>query len=61
LTDAMRLMLQDRAIYGLVFDGARYDIGNKLDFLKTNVVFGLHHPELGPPFREFLKGLRETL
>ena len=61
LTDAMRLMLRDRAIYGLVFDGARFDIGNKLDFLKTNVVFGLHHPELGPPFREFLKGLRETL
>lgn len=57
LTDAMRLMLRDRAIYGLVFDGARFDIGNKLDFLKTNVVFGLHHPELGPPFREFLKEL----
>jgi UTP--glucose-1-phosphate uridylyltransferase len=61
LTDAMRLMLRDRAIYGLVFEGARFDIGNKLDFLKTNVVFGLQHPELGPPFRQFLKELREGL
>ncbi len=58
LTDAMRLMLQDRAMYGLVLDGQRFDIGNKLDFLKTNVVFGLNHPELGEEFRQFL---RETV
>ena len=61
LTDAMRLMLQDRAMYGLRLDGQRYDIGNKLDFLKTNVAFGLAHPELGDDFREFLKELAKTL
>jgi UTP--glucose-1-phosphate uridylyltransferase len=61
LTDAMRLMLQDRAMYGLRLDGKRYDIGNKLDFLKTNVEFGLAHPELGEDFREFLKELARTL
>ena len=61
LTDAMRLMLQDRAMYGLRLDGKRYDIGNKLDFLKTNVEFGLTHPELGDDFREFLKDLATTL
>jgi UTP--glucose-1-phosphate uridylyltransferase len=61
LTDAMRLMLRDRAMYGVVCDGRRYDIGNKLDFLKTNVEFGLHHPELGPEFRAFIKELAEKL
>jgi UTP--glucose-1-phosphate uridylyltransferase len=61
LTDAMRLMLKDRAMYGLVFEGTRFDIGNKLDFLKTNVVFGLAHPELGPDFRAFLKDLAGSL
>ena len=61
LTDAMRLMLQDRAMYGLRLDGQRYDIGNKLDFLKTNVAFGLTHPELGEDFREFLRELAKTL
>lgn len=55
LTDAMRLMLQDRAMYGIVLEGQRFDIGNKLDFLKTNVVFGLNHPELGEEFRQFLR------
>jgi UTP--glucose-1-phosphate uridylyltransferase len=61
LTDAMRLMLQDRAMYGLVFEGTRFDIGNKLDFLKTNVMFGLDHPEVGDDFRAFLKDLARTL
>lgn len=61
LTDAMRLMLQDRAMYGLRLEGKRYDIGNKLDFLKTNVEFGLAHPELGDDFRQFLKELAGTL
>jgi UTP--glucose-1-phosphate uridylyltransferase len=61
LTDAMRLMLRDRAMYGLVFDGTRFDIGNKLDFLKTNVVFGLDHPELREDFRAYLKELATRL
>jgi UTP--glucose-1-phosphate uridylyltransferase len=57
LTDAMQLMLQDVAIYGLAFPGRRHDIGSKLDFLKTNVIYGLKHPEFGPEFREFLQSL----
>jgi len=35
--------------------GERFDIGNKLDFLKTNVIFGLAHPEVSAEFREFIK------
>ena len=61
LTDAMRLMLHDRAMYGVVCDGRRYDIGNKLDFLKTNVEFGLTHPEVGEDFRAYLKELAKDL
>ncbi|CAN5330776.1 UTP--glucose-1-phosphate uridylyltransferase GalU [soil metagenome] len=55
LTDAMARMLEDRAMYGLRFPGKRYDIGNKLDFLKTNVIFGLEREDIGPAFREFIK------
>lgn len=61
LTDAMKLMVQDCAMYGLLFEGCRYDIGNKLDFLKTNVVYGLAREDLGPEFREFIKELAKTL
>ncbi len=55
LTDAMRLMLADSAMYGLRFDGRRHDIGNKLDFLKTNVIYGLAREDFGEEFRAFLR------
>lgn len=61
ITDAMRLMLQDAAIYGYAFDGRRHDIGNKLDFLKTNVIYGLERSDIGPEFRAFLKEIAQTL
>jgi len=55
LTDAMRDMVKKYAMYGLRFKGKRYDIGNKLDFLKTNIIYGLNHEEVGEPLREWLK------
>jgi UTP--glucose-1-phosphate uridylyltransferase len=57
LTDAMQMMLKDRVMYGLRFDGVRHDIGNKLDFLKTNVVFGLKSNEFSVEFKQWLKEL----
>lgn len=55
LTDAMARMLADRGMHGLRFDGKRYDIGNKLDFLKTNIEFALRREDVGPGLRKFLK------
>lgn len=55
LTDAMESLLKKRAAYGLRLDGKRHDIGNKLDFLKTNVHFALQREDIGPAFREYLK------
>ncbi len=57
LTDAMRLMVKERAMYGLKFAGARYDIGNKLDFIKTNLVFGLKRDELRAELQAFIEEL----
>ena len=55
LTDAMQLMLKHTAMYGFRFDGVRHDIGNKLDFLKTNVIYGLKRDDFGEEFRVWLK------
>ncbi|MCA1807943.1 MAG: UTP--glucose-1-phosphate uridylyltransferase GalU [Lentisphaerae bacterium] len=57
LTDAMRLLVKTRAMYGWRFQGARYDIGNKLDFIKTNLVFGLKRPDMGDDLRAFIREL----
>jgi UTP--glucose-1-phosphate uridylyltransferase len=55
LTDAMRAMLAGHPMYGLRFAGKRHDIGNKLDFLKTNIEFGLKRPEIASELYAFLK------
>lgn len=57
LTDAMARMLKTSPIYGLRFAGKRYDIGNKLDFLKTNIEFALRRDDVGPALRAWLKDL----
>lgn len=61
LTDAMRAMVRKYAMYGLRFKGTRYDIGNKLDFLKTNIIYGLMHEEIGDYLREWLKDFSKEL
>jgi UTP--glucose-1-phosphate uridylyltransferase len=57
LTDALKYMLRSRPIYGLKFEGKRYDAGDKLGFLKATVEFALNRHDLGQPFREYLKSL----
>jgi UTP--glucose-1-phosphate uridylyltransferase len=58
LTDALRHLLRSRPIYALRFDGARYDAGDKLGFLKATVEYALRRHDLGAQFREYLKGLK---
>jgi UTP--glucose-1-phosphate uridylyltransferase len=55
LTDALRLLLRRENIYSCKIEGKRYDIGNKFDYLKTIVEFGLKRKEFAQPFLEFLK------
>lgn len=55
LTDAMRRMLNDCAIYGYVFKGQRHDVGNKLDFIRTNVWYGLRRKDIGDKLRAWLE------
>lgn len=57
LTDALKHLLRSRPIYGLKFEGTRYDAGDKLGFLKATVEFALQRHDLGGPFRDYLKTL----
>ena len=61
LTDAMRLLVPTRAMYGLRFEGSRYDIGNKLDFIKTNVIFALKRPDMREEVAAFVKDVAARL
>ena len=58
LTSALKTLLSRRPIDGYLFEGKRYDAGDKLGFLKATVEFALKREDLGGPFREYLKGLK---
>lgn len=58
LTDGLKHLLRNRPIYGLKFEGTRYDAGDKLGFLKATVEFALKRYDLGGPFREYLKSMQ---
>lgn len=57
LTDALRQLLRSRPIYGYLFEGRRYDAGDKLGFLQATVEYALKRPDLGAAFRQYLKSL----
>jgi UTP--glucose-1-phosphate uridylyltransferase len=57
LTDAMASLMREEVLHGFRYDGARYDIGNKLDFVKANIDFGLQREDIAPALREYLKSL----
>ena len=57
LTDAMRSLLKRQRMYGLVFEGKRYDIGERLGFLKATVEYALEREDVGQEFRDYLKEL----
>nr|WP_240606296.1 UTP--glucose-1-phosphate uridylyltransferase GalU [Euzebya rosea] len=61
LTDAMRAQAQDEPIRAIKFDGIRYDVGAKPDYLRATVELAAKREDLGPEFigflREFLAGL----
>jgi UTP--glucose-1-phosphate uridylyltransferase len=57
LTDAMKLLLESQEIYGLLIEGRRYDIGNKLDWFKANIELILERDEFREPMKAHLKRL----
>ncbi|MFV2082015.1 MAG: UTP--glucose-1-phosphate uridylyltransferase GalU [bacterium] len=57
LTNALQDIANSDEVYGVVFEGTRYDAGNRFGFLVANIVYALKDGELGPQLREYLKGL----
>jgi UTP--glucose-1-phosphate uridylyltransferase len=57
LTDALQLLLQREPIHGVVLRSKRHDIGNPLDWLKTNLAFAARDPQLWPALRPMIESL----
>ncbi|SES22848.1 UTP--glucose-1-phosphate uridylyltransferase [Streptomyces qinglanensis] len=60
LTDALQTLSSDESVggpvHGVVFDGRRYDTGDRADYLRAIVRLACEREDLGPEFREWLRG-----
>ncbi len=65
LTDAMRAQAREKPIRAIKFDGTRYDVGLKSDYLRATVQLAVQRDDLGPGFvaflREFMAGIDDEL
>lgn len=59
LTDAMATYLSEEKLQAFHMSGKTYDCGNKVGFLKANIVYGLQHPETHEAIQDFISELHE--
>lgn len=57
LTDALKAQCKDESVYAFLFEGKRYDAGDKLGYLMATVEYALESPELGERFAKYLEEL----
>ena len=57
LTDALLKLMEEEAMYAYDFEGTRYDVGDKLGFLKATVEYALRREKLRDGFIEYLNSL----
>lgn len=59
LTDAIAELNKYEAVYAYDFEGIRYDVGEKMGFIKTTIEFAIQHPELKDHVLQYLETLLE--
>ncbi|MRH41241.1 UTP--glucose-1-phosphate uridylyltransferase GalU [Aquibacillus halophilus] len=57
LTDAIEKLNNDHGVFAYDFEGKRYDVGEKLGFIRTTIEFALNDKELGPDVEKILREL----
>jgi len=57
LTDAIEALMAEQPVYAYEFEGARYDAGTTMGWLKASVELALARPDLGREFGEYLRAL----
>ena len=59
LTDALLKLIDEEAMYAYDFEGTRYDVGDKLGFLKATVEYALRREDLRDGFIQYLNTLKK--
>jgi len=61
LTDALRRMAKDEAMYVYDFKGHRYDVGTKSGFIQANIEFALRNPETKEEMFQYINALHDNM
>lgn len=54
LTDAIRLLLETEDVYGVLYPGKRYDVGNKVGWLRATLELAIERDDLRRELRDVL-------
>ncbi len=54
----IRMLKDNRPVYGYEFKGVRYDCGDKFGFIQATIQMGLKHPEIKNKLRKYLKKIK---
>jgi UTP--glucose-1-phosphate uridylyltransferase len=55
ITDAIRILLDDQPVYGYLFEGKRYDAGDKWGFIQATIELALKRGEFSQKLEDHLK------
>jgi UTP--glucose-1-phosphate uridylyltransferase len=55
----LNILLRRQNIYSYLIEGKRYDLGNKLDYLKTIIDFALLRKEFARDIRAYMKEIEK--
>ncbi|KRL88710.1 UTP-glucose-1-phosphate uridylyltransferase [Lactobacillus kalixensis DSM 16043] len=61
LTDAIDTLNKTQRVFARVFEGERFDVGNKEGYLETSIQYGLIHPETSEALRNYIIELGKKL
>ncbi|OAO27409.1 UTP--glucose-1-phosphate uridylyltransferase [Mammaliicoccus lentus] len=57
LTDAIERLNQDDRVYAYDFEGERYDVGEKIGFVKTTIEYALKDNEMKEEIKQYIQSL----
>lgn len=57
ITDSMRYLAKNGQLLAYEIDGIRYDIGNKIDFIKTNIDFALRNDDTKKEISNYIRSV----
>ena len=61
LTDAIEHLNSEDCVYAYNFEGERYDVGEKLGFVKTTIQFALNDDDMKREITEFIKSMNKLI